>query len=250
MLLRFLLPDLDTVSRRSRRIVAGATGLMFTLLTVNIAHTQFGLGGAASDQLLNAWGQNVVLACACAIVAVRVRTGGAPGCKPLLAAITLWTVGNLWWGFVLYDMVDPPFPSPADAGWLAFYPVRLPLHRPAPARQRPRPPAQRLARRPGRDPLGRRHRRQHRRRAGPRRRGGDPGGRADERRLPARGPAPARPHGRGARPARTARRTGLGAPGGRLRALRRSPTRSTSRASPPTRTRPARCSTRCGSSRS
>ena len=122
MLLHFLLPDLDTVSRRSRRIVAGATGLMFALLTVNIAHTQFGLGGAASDQLLNAWGQNVVLACACAIVAVRVRTGGAPGCKPLLAAITLWTVGNLWWGFVLYDMVDPPFPSPADAGWLAFYP--------------------------------------------------------------------------------------------------------------------------------
>ncbi len=122
MLLRFLLPDLSGVSRRSQRAVAGATGLMFTLLAVNIAHTQFGLGGEGFDKLLNAWGQNVVLACACAIVAVRVKTGGAPGSKALLAAITLWTVGNLWWGFVLYDMVEPPFPSPADAGWLAFYP--------------------------------------------------------------------------------------------------------------------------------
>ena len=36
--------------------------------------------------------------------------------------MVLWTVGNLWWGFVLYDMADAPFPSPADAGWLAFYP--------------------------------------------------------------------------------------------------------------------------------
>jgi diguanylate cyclase (GGDEF)-like protein len=120
--LRFLLPDLAAVSRRTQRAVAGATWLMFGLLAINIAHTQFGLGGAGFDKLLNAWGQNVVLACACAVVAARVRTGGAPGCKPLLAAIALWTVGNLWWGFVLYDMVESPFPSPADAGWLAFYP--------------------------------------------------------------------------------------------------------------------------------
>jgi len=122
MLLRFLLPDLDAVSRRSQRVVAGATALMFALLAVNIAHTQFGLGGDGADTLLNAWGQNAVLACACAVVAVRVRTGGAPGCTPLLAAIALWTAGNVWWGFVLYDMAETPFPSPADAGWLAFYP--------------------------------------------------------------------------------------------------------------------------------
>jgi hypothetical protein len=108
----------------------------------------------------------------------------------------------------------------APAGGHRLLPVRLPLHRPASARERPRPPSQRVARRPGRDPLGRRPGRQHRRRAGPRRRGGEPRGRADERRVPARGPAAARPHGRGARPARTARRTCVAAPGGRLRALR------------------------------
>jgi diguanylate cyclase len=122
MLLRFLLPDLAGVTRRSRRVVAAVAGVMFGLLAVNVAHTQFGLGGAALDKPLNAWGQNVVLACACVVVAVRVRSGGAPGARLLLAGMMLWTLGNLWWGFVLYDLDAPPFPSPADAGWLAFYP--------------------------------------------------------------------------------------------------------------------------------
>ena len=85
ILLRFLLPDLAGVTRRSRHEVAAAAGLMFGLLAVNVAHTQFGLGGEAMDEPLNAWGQNVVLACACVVVAVRVRSGGAPGSKLLLA---------------------------------------------------------------------------------------------------------------------------------------------------------------------
>jgi diguanylate cyclase (GGDEF)-like protein len=121
-MLRVLLPELATVTRRARRVVASAAGLMFALLAANLAQTLFGLGGEALEKPLNAWGQNVVLACACLLVAVRVRTAGPPGTRPLLAAIALWTLGNLWWGFVLYDLEEAPFPSPADAGWLAFYP--------------------------------------------------------------------------------------------------------------------------------
>ncbi len=121
-LLRLLLPDLAAVSRRWRAVVAAAVGLMFALLAANIAHTLFGLGGGALEKPLNAWGQNVVLACACAVVAARVLTAGPPGCRPLLAAIAVWTLGNIWWGVVLYDLEAAPFPSPADAGWLAFYP--------------------------------------------------------------------------------------------------------------------------------
>jgi diguanylate cyclase (GGDEF)-like protein len=120
--LRTLLPDLATTTRRWRAVVVAAVGLMFAMLAANLAYTQLGLGGAALEKPLNAWGQNVVLICACAVVAVRVLTGGAPGSRALLAAITVWTLGNLWWGFVLYGMDEPPFPSPADAGWLAFYP--------------------------------------------------------------------------------------------------------------------------------
>jgi hypothetical protein len=99
-LLHLLLPDLAAVTRRSRGAVAAAAGLMFALLAANLAQTQFGLGGEALEKPLNAWGQNVVLACACAVVAIRVLTGGAPGSRPLLAAMCLWTLGNLWWGFV------------------------------------------------------------------------------------------------------------------------------------------------------
>jgi diguanylate cyclase (GGDEF)-like protein len=122
-LLRPLLPELAVVTRRSRGVVAAAAGLMFAMLAANLAQTQFGLGGEALEKPLNAWGQNLVLACACAVVAVRVLSGdAAPGSRALLAALSLWTLGNLWWGFVLYDMEETPFPSPADAGWLAFYP--------------------------------------------------------------------------------------------------------------------------------
>ena len=121
--LRLLLPDLAAVRRRcARRVVAAAAGLMFALLAANLAQTLFGLGGDALEKPLNAWGQNAVLACACVLVAARVLTTGPPGSRPLLAAIALWTLGNLWWGFVLYDLEEAPFPSPADAGWLAFYP--------------------------------------------------------------------------------------------------------------------------------
>ncbi len=120
--LHLLLPDLAAVSPRSRRVVTAAFGLMFALLAANLAHTAFGLGGAGLEKPMNAWGQNVVLACACVLVGARVLTAGPPGSRPLLAAITVWTLGNLWWGFVLYDLDEAPFPSPADAGWLAFYP--------------------------------------------------------------------------------------------------------------------------------
>ena len=116
------MPELATVTRRSRGVVVAASMLMFALLAANLSHTQFGVGGEALEKPLNAWGQNLVLACACAVVAVRVLTGGAPGSRLLLAAIAVWTLGNLWWGFVLYDLEDAPFPSLADAGWLSFYP--------------------------------------------------------------------------------------------------------------------------------
>ena len=135
MFLRFLLPDLSAVSRRSQRAVTAATLLMFALLAINIAHTQFGLGGSGLDTLLNAWGQNLVLACACAVVAVRVATGGAPGCKPLLAGMVLWTVGNLWWGLRPLRHGRRAVPVPGRRRLARLLPLRLPLPRPAPARQ-------------------------------------------------------------------------------------------------------------------
>jgi hypothetical protein len=74
-----LLPDLAAVTGRSRAIVAAAAGVLVAMLAANLAHTQFGLGGEVLEKALNAWGQNVVLACACLTVAVRVFNGGHRG---------------------------------------------------------------------------------------------------------------------------------------------------------------------------
>lgn len=41
----------------------------------------------------------------------------------LTAALVAWTAGNLYWTAFLYDLDEPPFASPADAGWLLFFPL-------------------------------------------------------------------------------------------------------------------------------
>ena len=39
------------------------------------------------------------------------------------AGILAWTAGDLYWTAALADDADPPYPSLADAGWIAFYPL-------------------------------------------------------------------------------------------------------------------------------
>jgi diguanylate cyclase (GGDEF)-like protein len=39
------------------------------------------------------------------------------------AGVLAWTAGDLYWVAALADVADPPYPSLADAGWIAFYPL-------------------------------------------------------------------------------------------------------------------------------
>jgi two-component system, cell cycle response regulator len=39
------------------------------------------------------------------------------------AGILAWMAGDLYWVVALADAADPPYPSFADAGWIAFYPL-------------------------------------------------------------------------------------------------------------------------------
>ena len=73
------------------------------------------------------------MAAATALCALRCWSGapGRPAWIALTVALALWGLGNAYWNIVLYHDPNPPFPSPADAGWLAFYPaayVALGLH--------------------------------------------------------------------------------------------------------------------------
>jgi diguanylate cyclase (GGDEF)-like protein len=119
-----LLPEIGGLTPRARGIQIGVA--LFTLLTLalNMAHTGLGLGGDELDVPLNAWLQNVVLAGASALTAAKAMQPGPDRAAwiVLAAGIASWSIGNLYWNLVLYSAESPPFPSPADAGWLLFYP--------------------------------------------------------------------------------------------------------------------------------
>src|SRR5688572_15482960 len=119
-----LMPELAGRSPRRRRLATAALAFTLATLALNLAHTGLGLA-AEHDVLMNAGLQNLVLAGATVLAATRIARGerGRGGWIALTIAIAAWSLGNLYWNAVLYSDPEPPFPSPADAGWLLFYPA-------------------------------------------------------------------------------------------------------------------------------
>ena len=142
-LLSVALPELARRSPRSRRRLTAVVVFMLATLLLNLAHTGLGLGGERFDVPLNAWLQNVVVLGAFVLVAARAAVPGPEraGWVALAAAIGCWSLGNLYWNLALYSSQAPPFPSPADVGWLLFYPCAyacIALRLRSAARQLPR----------------------------------------------------------------------------------------------------------------
>jgi diguanylate cyclase len=121
-----LLPFAGGVGVRRRRAAAAATGVLLLSLAVHLAYTALGLGAGSAlvDTVVNRWGQQVVMGAAVALCALRVRREDPDRATWLALTVALgcWTLGNTYWNVVLYTVESPPFPSPADAGWLLFYP--------------------------------------------------------------------------------------------------------------------------------
>jgi two-component system, cell cycle response regulator len=113
-------------SARRRSTTPAAVVLVGALALAGVVffalHVQFGLGGAGADDLVNRWLYNAIIVLAATVCALRVAWVGA-GRGPWLAI----TIGVVFWasGEVAYDFVyggSPPYPSLADALYLAFYP--------------------------------------------------------------------------------------------------------------------------------
>jgi len=73
---------------------------------------------------VNLWGQQVIVVAAFVLVALRAGAGGGERAAWIALAVALgvWGAGNSIWTVAHYDDPNAPFPSWADAGWLAFYP--------------------------------------------------------------------------------------------------------------------------------
>lgn len=88
-------------------------------------HAAFGLGGEANDDLFNIWLYDALIlgaAASCIARAILVRRERLAWAL-LGAGLLAWTGGEIYYSAALVGAETVPIPSPADAGYLAFYPL-------------------------------------------------------------------------------------------------------------------------------
>lgn len=99
--------------------VAMGVGVVF-----HAAHALTGLGHPALDSFVTNWLYSAIEVLAVAVCAARALT--RPDDRVawwfLVAGLVFWTAGDLVWSVWLNNVADPPYPSLADAFYLAMYP--------------------------------------------------------------------------------------------------------------------------------
>jgi two-component system, cell cycle response regulator len=107
--------------------VAARRGLALVVATfvAYCLHAQFGLGGKPLHSFFNDWLYNAILvACAVACFArCLFRTGEQRWAWLLIGvALAMWATADIYYTLALQNLAEIPFPSLADAFYLAFYP--------------------------------------------------------------------------------------------------------------------------------
>jgi len=113
------------LSKRERRAVLIGGLLALCLLAAFTAHVAVGFGGHSTDVLFNTWIYSALMltsAAACLLRAALIRR--ERGVWALLGVgLLLYTGGEIYYAAVLAGQATVPIPSPADGGYLAFYPL-------------------------------------------------------------------------------------------------------------------------------
>ncbi len=113
------------LSEHKRRTVLVGGLLALCLLAAFTAHVAVGFGGPSTDALFNTWIYSALMltsAAACLLRAASIRreraTWGLLG-----VGLLLYAGGEIYYAAVLAGQPSVPIPSPADGGYLAFYPL-------------------------------------------------------------------------------------------------------------------------------
>lgn len=118
----FAAKDRASFPRLSARRVL-AFGLLAGV-AAHAAHAMFGFGGHAVDRFFEDWLLNALIlatSAACLLRGLRVHAERLAWLV-LGAAMLSWSGGFVYWTLFLVRDPTPPYPSPADALWLAYYP--------------------------------------------------------------------------------------------------------------------------------
>jgi two-component system, cell cycle response regulator len=112
-------------SLTARRFVCLALGLLTGLLLFYAAVTIWTLGDAPLQDAVGRWIYDAVVLGAALLVLARAALVPAErgAWLALGVGLLLWALGQTYYSVVLYYASPAPFPSPADFGFLAFYPA-------------------------------------------------------------------------------------------------------------------------------
>lgn len=109
----------------ARRLAFVTVALLAGMLVLYAAVVIVPLGGEALQDAVGRWVYDAIVLGAAALVLLRsARSGAERGAWLALGlGLLLWALGQTYYSVVLYYASPAPFPSPADALFLAFYPA-------------------------------------------------------------------------------------------------------------------------------
>jgi two-component system cell cycle response regulator len=107
-----------------RRAIAA---ILFSGVAAAILHDWLGLGSSSLTPTVNGPIYDAVIVSAGLACLLRARAGGQErgGWLALGAAILVWAAAEIYWTLYIDGNATAPYPSPADAGYLAFYPFAV-----------------------------------------------------------------------------------------------------------------------------
>jgi diguanylate cyclase (GGDEF)-like protein len=105
-----------------------ATGaVLFGGLGLVILHNWGGIGGQDLDTAINAVAYCSVVVAAGVACLLRAVRGGRERAAwiAIAAAVLAWAAAEIYWAIRIEGNAEAPYPSPADVGYLAFYPLAV-----------------------------------------------------------------------------------------------------------------------------
>jgi two-component system cell cycle response regulator len=108
---------------RALRLAIGA--VLFGGAALVALHDWAGIGGSGLDSAVNGPIYDAVIVSAGLACALKALDAGSEraGWLTIAAAIFAWGAAEVYWTAAISGDPTPPFPSPADIGYLAFYPL-------------------------------------------------------------------------------------------------------------------------------
>ena len=105
----------------------GIATVLFGGATLVAIHDWAGIGGAGLDVAINSVVYDAVVVCAGLGCLTRALRGGPErgAWFAISAAVLAWAGGEIWWTASIEGNASPPYPSPADVGYIAFYPLAI-----------------------------------------------------------------------------------------------------------------------------